>query len=396
MRRTILFALPLLIALTAGASVGGAEIGTGGADCSAAPRGPSLVLVYRLQEEVAGARDEVVGIVCERLGALGVSGQVTALGEREVRAVLPPLGDARSERVLDQIGARNQVLFYDWEPNLIGPQLRIGGFPGYQPPNGALRRAEREWRAAGRNPDRRLNRQLILDGAFPTVYRAVRLASEREPRRSCRSCSARGPLFYLFDRTPRHRLLAGPVVDRNELRAADARRPGSGVILRVPVGTAIAAEHPIDATGEVKRTAAPGWYALRDRPVLSGADIVDPAQGLDQYNTPNVTFGFTPRGRTAFQRLTRAIAQRGQVQALGPVTAEQAEALSGHFAIVLDGLVLSRPIVNFAENPDGIDGRTGAQISGGFGSVREARDLALSLGIGALPVGLELVRLERR
>ena len=39
---------------------------------------------------------------------------------------------------------------------------------------------------------------------------------------------------------------------------------------------------------------------------------------------------------------------------------------SQHFAIVLDNELVSAPYINFRENPDGIDGSTGAQISGSF------------------------------
>ena len=45
---------------------------------------------------------------------------------------------------------------------------------------------------------------------------------------------------------------------------------------------------------------------------------------------------------------------------------------------------------NFRENPDGIDGSTGAQISGGF-TIQSAQDLAKILQIGALPIKLELI-----
>ena len=56
---------------------------------------------------------------------------------------------------------------------------------------------------------------------------------------------------------------------------------------------------------------------------------------------------------------------------------------------MLDGDVVSRPIINFVENPDGIDGRTGAQISGGF-DIAEAQNLAEFLQRGALPIDLNL------
>ena len=70
---------------------------------------------------------------------------------------------------------------------------------------------------------------------------------------------------------------------------------------------------------------------------------------------------------------------------------QAAEETSGHFAVVLDNEVKTRPIINFAENPDGIDGRTGAQISGGFTSITDAQDLATFLQIGALPINLKLI-----
>ena len=111
---------------------------------------------------------------------------------------------------------------------------------------------------------------------------------------------------------------------------------------------------------------------------------------------PTSPSDFTDQGRSAFQDVTRAIAQRGAnsaaaAGAIGSVSIDQASALSGHFAVVLDNVVETRPIINFAENPDGIDGRTGAQISGGFKDITEAQDLATTLQIGALPINLKLI-----
>jgi preprotein translocase subunit SecD len=54
--------------------------------------------------------------------------------------------------------------------------------------------------------------------------------------------------------------------------------------------------------------------------------------------------------------------------------------------------VKTRPLINFAYFPDGIDGRTGAQIAGGFASVQEAQDLAAILRAGTLPIKLKLIR----
>ena len=133
---------------------------------------------------------------------------------------------------------------------------------------------------------------------------------------------------------------------------------------------------------------------IRDRPSLSGDEITDPKQDFDPTTgqEPEVTFDFTDSGREAFASVTQEIAQRGLQNAPPGVAGdvEAASQFSGHFAIVLDEEIKSRPIINFVENPNGIDGRTGAQISG-IGDLQEAQDLAEILQIGALPIDLTLI-----
>ena len=60
------------------------------------------------------------------------------------------------------------------------------------------------------------------------------------------------------------------------------------------------------------------------------------------------------------------------------------------FAITLDNKIVSLATIDFAENPEGIDGRTGAQING-IGNIQDTQDLAESLRIGALPIELKLI-----
>jgi SecD/SecF fusion protein len=326
-----------------------------------------------------------VTIVCERLQALGsAGGEVRSLGGQRIRVVLPGLrGASATRRVSAALGADAQLRFYDWETNLIGPERAIGGHPGKGSKPGALKRAKREWRRAGRPVGRAANKRLILAGAFPNAYSAVRLASRQKARRSCAICSTLGARFYVFDRSSAHKLIAGPIDGRPTSR--------NGIVLEVPAGTTVISERQANGAGVVLTAGAPGWFALRDRPALSGAEIVDPAAGVNDLGSPDVTFGFTTEGRIAFQRVTRAIARRGEAEAAGPVSAEEAEMLSGHFALVFDGEVKTRPIINFAYNPDGIDGRTGAEIAGGLTSPREAHDLAAILRTGPLPIELKLV-----
>jgi SecD/SecF fusion protein len=162
-------------------------------------------------------------------------------------------------------------------------------------------------------------------------------------------------------------------------------------VVKVPQGTIVVSEKPNDTKGQVIESAEPGWFALNDDPALSGTEITRPKQESDEFGQPNVTFGFTDDGRKNFQEVTRTIAQRGAASAIGPSSTESAEATSGHFAVVLDNEVKTRPIINYAQNPDGIDGRTGAQISGGFSSISDAQDLAAFLQRGALPINLNLI-----
>src|SRR2546430_986703 len=102
---------------------------------------------------------------------------------------------------------------------------------------------------------------------------------------------------------------------------------------------------------------------------------------------PIVTFNFTDKGRSAWHKVTRQIAQRGQTQ---QTPGQPAQASFQHFAAVLDGELITVPYIDFQQNPDGIDGANGADIEGGF-TIQSAQDLAKLLQIGALPIKLKLI-----
>jgi SecD/SecF fusion protein len=357
-----------------------------------------LELVYEGQptgtsSEVSGEDiDESISIIEERINKLGVSEpEVARLDTENITVSLPGVTDAN--RAAEQVGTTAQLYFYDWEPNLIGPEKAIGGVPG-RPSENSLRESEKGWLAAGRNPKKPEEQQLLLNGAYPTAYEAAQLAAEQEPVEDCEECSVAKPRYYLFEKAEPHELLAGPELAKKDLYLSPTgeKLPKDGIVVEVPAGTVLVSELPTDGEGKVLEDVDPGWYALKDNPALSGHDITNPEQSYaPSTNEPIVTFNFTGSGQDAFQEVTRQIAQRGQAQAIGPVSAEEAGNLSGHFAVVLDNEVKTRPIINFAENPDGIDGRQGAQISGGFNTIDEAQELATTLQIGALPINLKLI-----
>jgi SecD/SecF fusion protein len=357
-----------------------------------------LELVY--QGQATGTETEVTGediedsisIIEERINKLGVSEpEVARLGVDQITVSLPGVTDAN--RAAEQVGTTAQLYYYDWEPNLIGPEQQIGGNPTQAPPEKVIKESEKRWEEAGRNVNKNEEKRLIASGAYPTAYDAALLASEQKPLENCEDCSVAKPRYYLFEKEEPHELLAGPELAKKDLYVSPTgeKLPKDGIVVEVPAGTVLVSELPLDEQGQILEDAEPGWYALKDQPALSGHDITDPEQAYGPNNEPIVSFNFTDSGQDAFQEVTREIARRGQERAIGPVSAEEAEALSGRFAVILDNEVKTRPIINFQDNPDGIDGREGAQISGGFNDVTEAQDLATTLQIGALPINLKLI-----
>jgi SecD/SecF fusion protein len=109
-----------------------------------------------------------------------------------------------------------------------------------------------------------------------------------------------------------------------------------------------------------------GTIQAQKRIMVDGEDLVDAQQSFDQQTgEPDVTFRFNLRGGQKF----------------GQVTSEN---VGRPFAIVLDGKVISAPVIR---SP--ITGGTG-QITGNF-TLDEASSLAILLRAGALPAKLTVV-----
>jgi SecD/SecF fusion protein len=332
---------------------------------------------------------DIIRSGCDQLGVSEI--EVARVGNDQIQVGIP--GATSVGKATECATKPARLYFFDWEPNLIGRSKAIGGIPGREPPKGAIEEATEEWKTAGRNPSKAENGQLVAAGAFASEYNAAKVASEQKPVPDCENCS-QSTTYYLFSKLPPHKLIDGPEFTREDLYVDPngKRRPeNAGIVVKVPLGTIVISEKPSDSEGQTIEDAEPGWYPFKDDPALSGTEITNPKAEQGETSGPAVTFQFSGNGRDAFQEVTRQIAQRGQARAIGPASGEQAEALSGHFAAVLDNEVKTRPIINFAENPDGIDGRTGAQISGGFNSLEDAQDLATFLQRGALPINLNLI-----
>jgi SecD/SecF fusion protein len=330
---------------------------------------------------------DIIRSGCDQLGVSEI--EVARVGSDQIQVGIP--GATSVGKATECATKPARLYFFDWEPNLIGREKAIGGVPGREPPKGAIEEATEEWKAAGRSTSKEENTQLIAAGAFASEYNAAKLASKQKPVPNCENCS-QSTTYYLFSKLPPHKLIDGPEFTPEDLYVdpSGKKRPqNAGIVVKVPQGTIVISEKPSDSKGQVIEDAEPGWYAFKDDPALSGTEITNP-KGEQQETGPAVTFQFSGQGREAFQDVTRRIAQRGQARAIGPA-GEQAAQLSGHFAAILDNEVKTRPIINFSENPDGIDGRNGAQISGGFNGIEDATELASFLQRGALPINLNLI-----
>ncbi len=153
-------------------------------------------------------------------------------------------------------------------------------------------------------------------------------------------------------------------------------------------------------------SAASPWYYLyryepdaeeNPSPALTGEDLNADGtrQDFGQDGQPNVLLDFTDEGGDKFHDITRELSTRGQTlaQTNGASGRDQERAFAQSFAIVLDDEIRSFPIIDFTDPQlsDGIAGGS-AEITG-LDGLDEAKDLALVLQTGALPV--EFVQVER-
>jgi SecD/SecF fusion protein len=308
--------------------------------------------------------ERALSIMRDRVDQLGVAEpEIQRTGADQIDVSLPGVANAAdAER---QVGQVAQLHFYDWEKNVIGPD-------GKPAPDDA--------EVTG-GPSAGSTQSAI--SKFDAVLRASKVKATEE------TDDTHDGLFYGIDRKAK-KVVCGPQETRADLTETckQAKRTAPEV-LAIPRGVVVVqAELPSEKT---RRADFDEWFVLNDDPALGGTDIKNPEQQFDNSpggtNQPNVTFDFTDRGRKLWQNTTREIAQRGQAAALPGTPPQQA---SQHFAIVLDDQLISVPFIDFQQNPDGIDGRSGSEISGGF-TINTAQDLANLLKTGALPLKLELI-----
>jgi SecD/SecF fusion protein len=373
----------------------------------------------QVPEVTPAAIDDAIETIRKRTDALGVSEpEIQRAGANQISIGLPDVDNA--DRAIAQVGTTAQLQFYDWEPNVLGTQGPDAPFAGRTSLYDAVEVAsEQEPRAEPTD--------IPPDGASEEVERRFDGDQKKIQQYYDERNDSHSGRYYLFG--PDKDLIAGPDSTCAELLSdyegvdSGPQRKQSQIpkdskcreqLAEIPVGNDAGGAEESTATPNsgfpagsevlevprgivvIEATRAPNqpddvqnYFVVEDDSELSGADIKNPEQNTDQRtNEPIVTMEFSDDGRKAFATVTKRIAQRGSEIIVPPGT--DREQTLQRFAITLDDEIVSLATIDYRENPEGIDGRTGAQING-IGSLQETQDLAESLRIGALPIELKLV-----
>ena len=308
--------------------------------------------------------DRSVEILRDRVDRLGVAEpEIRKQGNDQIVIDLPGVKDPA--RVIGILGQTAQLELFDLEANLAPPS-NSGGFAS---PKESLYEL-----LAGQQA-------LVKDGTETN--------------------------WYLFDENKK--LVAGPVTDRDKLLESDAVKE-AGADGKLPKGWKTFGVPPntVVVSCGVGEVVCPGvgvenpkqnfYYLLnydpdnpdanKVVPEMTGADLKLAGTRQDFDTTtgePIVTMQFTDKGADRFGEITNREADRGRAR--HNITGGQGDPSQSfqHFAIVLDRQIKSWPSIDFEQYPNGIGGANGAQITG-IGSLTEAKDLALVLQSGALPV----------
>jgi SecD/SecF fusion protein len=313
--------------------------------------------------------DRSVEIMRARVDKLGVSEpEIRQQGENQISIQLPGISDPASAARL--IGKTAQLWLFDLQDNLLEPTAASEGLLRYPTPSNNL---------------------------FQLLKQIQPSAKKGKPGE-----------YYLVDPKAK-KVILGPEDTKERLRQAwlgleaNAGKkfpkrfafygvPEKRIILNCGLGERY-------CPGVNEPTPTRNYYYLfrfepdnarNPSPEMTGADLKldGTRQDFRQPEGAVVLMEFTDSGGDKFHSITRDLAARGRAAAN---SVQNRDAALQSFAIVLDREIKSAPTVDWDQNPDGIAG--GAAEITGIGEVGEAKDLALVLQTGALPVEFEQIDL---
>src|SRR5881275_1966056 len=315
----------------------------------------------------SAALDRSVSIMRQRVDKLGVSEpEIRKQGSNQIVIELAGVHDPAKAATI--IGKTAQLELYDLETSLTGPSITASGNPQPSPSLDKLlsavqsqaKKGEPEgYYAFGKNKQKSVG---------PATSRAAALKQAKQGK-------LKRPFTVLA--VPQNTVVI--TCDSTEVVCpGNTGQQGGNVIQPPPPGQSYyyLFTHNPDKTGvgDVKGV-----------PQLTGSDLKlsGTRQDFDPTtNEPVVLMQFTGSGSHKFQEVTSEEYNRGHNR----------NGIPQHFAIVLDREIRSFPQIDPTKSDlaGGISGN--AEISG-IGSIGEAKDLALVLQTGALPVNF--VQIER-
>ncbi len=257
--------------------------------------------------------NRTIDIMRKRTDKLGVSQpEINRSGESEISVALPDVSNVK--RAEQEVGKTAQLIFYDWEPNVIGAsgnpaptETTATGGANAGAAQFGLPEYQAVQRAAKRPPELRRNETTL--GSNPRTGQACTIAQEG-------GCIY--GTWYLVDKA-HEKVLRGPEETKENLYADNYKPPAGSKpeVVHVNPGTVVIEARAVEPTpGKVTLRNPDSYFVLKDNPVLFGSDITNPQQSFDECaggtGAPNVTFGFTSKGKEVFERVTKEIAHRGQ------------------------------------------------------------------------------------
>jgi SecD/SecF fusion protein len=287
--------------------------------------------------------DRSVSIMRDRVDKLGTTEPVIQKQEpNQISIQLPGIEDPAAAAKI--IGKTAELELYDLETSLTGPSITVRGQP------------------------------VPRDSLYALLSGQQKLAEQGSP-----------DTWYVFD--AKKKLKVGPVATRAAaLRPSKGELPKGHKLFAVPEGMVVircgASAGVCPGVGVAVSTY---WYLFKydppDVPQMTGADLKLKGTQADFDTSPGgagrpiVTMEFTGRGADRFEEITRAEWLRGRLR-------NEPQ----HFAIVLDREIRSWPQIDYTDSSlsGGIGGGR-AQITG-LESIGEAKEIALVLQTGALPV----------
>ena len=327
-----------------------------------------------------GDLDRSITIMQRRINKLGVSEpEIRKQGTNQIVIQLAGVHDPAAAAKL--IGTTAQLLFFDFEPDLVGPSSGPNSTPVATPSLYELLKQVQSQAAKG-EPEafylfkaKTVTKKPAKKGGKPTTSTTHSIKGNAPTRAELlKPYRGRVPAGFEVLKVPAHMLAVSCPVANGCPGASAASKNGTYYYLfkyfpNNPDG-------PPELTGKDLNSSG-----IR-------ADI-DPTSG--QWTT---LLSFTGHGSKMFQKITKAEYDRGKINAgLAGQGSNRSlvQQYAGHSAIVLDNQLQSTPYIDYTDSSlqNGISG--GAQIT--TGSASDAKNLALILQTGALPV--EFKQIER-